>query len=295
MEIITFNSEGLTLRCPFFTSEEAGDCHYNQVEELSRNNRLNAVIMCPGAFEDPINWIEYAQRLANQGFPTLVMHFTGHGCSDGRRGLVDIKRWAYNIRDAMNALSSLGFQKYALVGWQSGGSASLLAAAHDRRLKCVVVLAVPVQMVPTLGERVIYSLATGYNSLRKLAKKKPLTLSRAASYHQMRFAVDDLVDSRYKSNPQHLEMLKAVPMPESLDSVWIDITRAVVKIKIPTLILHGKEDNIIPIKQSEKLYDLLTGKKKFLRIAESGHVLHLDTQEAEVFISIVRWVKKYLK
>ena len=228
-ETLSFESEGQLLQGSFYWDDSS--------------QPIKAVILCHGAFEGRENWAEYAQRLAAQGFPSLVFDFVGHGESAGRRGLVDMRQWAYNIRDAMNALGKRGFRHFALVGWGSGGSAALLAAAHDRRLVCVVVLAAPVQLIPPLNERAAYILATGASRVLKAVRKKPLTFSREQALESHAFRGGELRRMpAYKADLRQRETWKAVPIPESLDSVWIDITKAAAKIKIPVLILHGGGD-----------------------------------------------------
>ncbi|MBE0696167.1 MAG: alpha/beta fold hydrolase, partial [Anaerolineaceae bacterium] len=87
---------------------------------------------------------------------------------------------------------------------------------------------------------------------------------------------------------------KAVPVPESLDSVWIDITKAVEKIKIPVLILQGASDKVVPVKQSELLHGLLAGRRKLVVIEAAGHALHFDQKKDEVYLAIARWMKHYM-
>jgi pimeloyl-ACP methyl ester carboxylesterase len=140
---------------------------------------------------------------------------------------------------------------------------------------------------------VAFSLAAGASKLWKAVKKRPLTLSRLQEFENQRFAVNDQVDGEYKANPIWRETLQAVPIPESLDSVWVDITQAVVKIKTPVLILHGTDDKVVPLKQSEKLHALLPGMKKLCLIEDSGHALHLDQKKDDVYILIARWIKHY--
>jgi hypothetical protein len=39
-----------------------------------------------------------------------------------------------------------------------GGCAALLAAAHDPRLDCVVILSAPIKLTPLLSERLVFLL-----------------------------------------------------------------------------------------------------------------------------------------
>lgn len=277
---IRFESEGIEI---------------NGVLREIQGPKSSAVIFCHGAFEFQENWFPYAEQLNEEGYPTFTFDFAGHGQSQGLRSKVDLRLWAYNIRDAMNCLQSQGYTRYALVGWGSGGSASILAAAHDTRLSCAVILSAPVYLYPSLADRVAYGLVSTAATIKKALFKRPLTLSRLNELSKMQIMADESANQHYLTNPKLQEIYKAIPIPDSLDSVWVDITRGVAKVTLPTLILHGTEDEIIPIEQSQKLYDLLQGPKKLKMIEGSGHALHLDRGKDTVYRMISNWLKRYAK
>jgi len=254
-----------------------------------------AVVLCHGAFEFKENWFNYATRLARQGFTALAFDFTGHGASEGLRGTVDMHVWPYDIREALNFLSGRGYRRFGLVGWDSGGTAVVVAAAHDPRVRCAVVLSAPVFLMPSLADRVAFSLAIIASKLKRAIRHQPLTLSRVRELEKMRVAVDDEANARYLSDPRLRAYFKAVPVPESLDSLWIDISRAARKVRVPTLIIHGAEDAIHSPRQSQELYETVQGRKK-LRIVEGiGHAVHLDQHRDQVYRWIADWMQRYLK
>ena len=45
----------------------------------------------------------------------------------------------------------------------------------------------------------------------------------------------------------------------------------VAQVKAPILVLHGDRDDVVPIASGERLFSLITGPKRFLRIAGGGH------------------------
>lgn len=254
-----------------------------------------AVIICHGAYDSQSDWQNFANYLCNQGFTTLTFDFIGHGKSGGMPSLVDLRLWAYNIRDAMNFLRTKGYHQYALVGWNLGGSAALLAATHDARISCLVTLATPVFLMPPFGERVAYGLASIAARVKKFIWKKPLILSRLNELDSMCFLTDDEANGQYIFNPARRARYQTVPIPESLDSVWFDITHTISKIRVPVLVIHGQEDEIIPAKQSYKLYSLLQDPKELHVLPQSGHALHLDSRKDDVFRLASKWIKHYLR
>jgi len=280
MEKIQFLSEGVSLH----------GCLYPL-----NNGKASAVIFCHDAFESHDNWSAYAEKLSAKGFACFSFDFIGHGESQGLRSQVDLRLWAYNIRDSMNWLKKQGYNRFALVGWGHGGSAALLAAAHDSRVKCVITLAAPVLIMPSLAERIAYGAVSLAAWIKKTILRKPLTLSRLNEMEELSMFADDELNSRYFTDPKVQQVYRAIPIPESLDSVWVDITHALVNVRVPVLILHGSEDQIIPPAQSQKLYDLLQGKKSIQMIAGSGHALHLDRESNTVYQAISDWLKRNFK
>jgi len=280
METIAFSSAGRKLSGALF--ETPGP-------------RPVAVVLCHGAFEFKDNWFDYAERLARQGFTALAFDFTGHGESEGLRGTVDMHVWPYDIREALNFLSGRGYHRFGLVGWDSGGSAVVLTTAHDPRVRSAVALAAPVFLMPSLADRLAFTLAIGASKVKRSIWKKPLTFSRIRELDKMRMTVDDDANARFLSDPRLLAYFEAVPVPESLDSVWIDITRAAKRVEVPTLIIHGAEDEVNPIKQSQRLHDAVQGRKRLHIVEETGHAIHLDNHRDKVYKLIADWMKRYLK
>jgi alpha-beta hydrolase superfamily lysophospholipase len=252
-------------------------------------------VFCHGAFEFQENWVEYARQMNAEGWHAFTFDFAGHGLSEGLRSQVSLRLWAYNLRDALITLQRRGYGPFAVVGWGMGGSAALLAAAHDRRIESVAILSTPIILQPPLAERVAYGLISGAAKIKKAVFKRPLTLSRLNELEEMRFLSDESSNEQYVADDRLRKIYATVPIPESLDSVWMDISGAVQKVSLPVLVIHSKEDAIIPADQSQKIYDLLQGPKEIRLIEGSGHALHLDQEKDKVFHLIFNWIKSHRK
>jgi esterase/lipase len=148
---------------------------------------------------------------------------------------------------------------------------------------------------PSLAERVAYGLVSGAAKIKKAIFKKPLTLSRINEFKEMHFLFDETANEQYVSNERMQQAYAAVPVPDSLDSVWMDISEAVEKVHLPVLVIHGKQDAIIPVNQSKKIVDLLKGPKELKVMEESGHALYLDQKKDEVFGLILNWINGHRK
>lgn len=253
------------------------------------------VVFCHGAFEDQQNWQEYASRMAGQDISAFTFDFTGHGLSEGIRSTVDLEVWAYNLRDSMNYLARRGYQRFAVAGFGHGGSAGLIAAAHDERIACLAALAAPVSLIPVLPERFAYSAASMASKIKKKIRHSTLTLSRLQELDELEILSDESANAAYLALPAVRSYYQAVPIPEGLHSVWMDITRSTRRVQAPVLILHGAKDRIIAVKQSQTLAQLLPEHKHLEMMPQSGHALHLDIEKEEVYQQIAIWVKRYLK
>jgi acylglycerol lipase len=279
MEAISFSSEGFQLSGVLWEPDSID---------------LRAVIFCHGAFEFQENWYPFAERLKDEGYTCFTFDFVGHGQSEGRRNMVDLKTWAYNLRDAMNLLQSRGYKCFAVVGFGIGGSAALLAAAHDRRIKSIVLLSTPVLLIPSLAERIAYGVATSFAKLKKVLYKKEHTISMLTDMDELQLFFDSQDNEAYFSDHKVREIYGAIPIPASLDRSWMDITKAVKKVKTAVLIIHADADKMISSKQANKIYDLLPGKKEIHLLGESGHAIHLDHQKEQAYKLMARWIKKNL-
>jgi alpha-beta hydrolase superfamily lysophospholipase len=280
MEHIAFQSEGLEIH---------GDLH-----RAAGTTPAGVVLLCHGAFETRENWSDFARRLCSDGLAAFTFDFAGQGESQGTRGLVNLRIWAYNIRDALSCLQGRGFTRFGVVGWDRGGSAALLAAAHDARLSCAVIQSAPVYLAPPFAERVAYGLISTVARIKKAVLKKPLNLSRLNELQDLHMLADENENEAYFSDPEVREHYAAVPVLESLDNIWVDITRSVQKIEIPVLIIHGAEDKMLSPDQSRRLFSLLDGQKDLKFVEGSGHAVHLDRKKDVVYALIARWVRKYL-
>jgi fermentation-respiration switch protein FrsA (DUF1100 family) len=48
----------------------------------------------------------------------------------------------------------------------------------------------------------------------------------------------------------------------------------IAKVTVPVLVVHGERDGIVPIRFGERLYQLIAGPKRFIRLPQAGHNDH---------------------
>ncbi|MCC6058594.1 MAG: alpha/beta hydrolase, partial [Desulfurococcaceae archaeon] len=68
------------------------------------------------------------------------------------------------------------------------------------------------------------------------------------------------------------------------------------KISIPTLIIHAKDDQVVPYTQSTEFFEKLKIQdKKLILLDEGGHVFSTYTSKTRVITEIVNWIKERSK
>jgi pimeloyl-ACP methyl ester carboxylesterase len=98
-----------------------------------------------------------AQGLIDEGFATLLMDFTGHGESEGTMADVSVEQLASDIYAAIGFLESaqgVDLDRMGVCGSSLGGTAALVAAATDKRIKALVLRSAPMEGYYHHGDKV---------------------------------------------------------------------------------------------------------------------------------------------
>lgn len=159
--------------------------------------------------------------------------------------------WIAQVKDFVD---TLGLERYSLVGNSFGGALALRMATehHDRidRLVLMGSVGVPFEITEGLDE------VWGY-------EPSVVAMRRVLDYFAYNRALidDDLAAARYEASVQpgfHESYAAMFPAPRQR---WIDamITDddAIRAITCPTLIVHGREDQVIPQSTSNRLVELI--------------------------------------
>ncbi|MCX8200178.1 MAG: alpha/beta fold hydrolase, partial [Candidatus Micrarchaeota archaeon] len=77
------------------------------------------------------------------------------------------------------------------------------------------------------------------------------------------------------------------------DGIQLDGYKRFSSIEIPTLILHGTNDTVVPLKQSEELAHTLKN-VHLIRVNGASHSLFTLRKGDEALDSTVAWFKAYL-
>lgn len=183
--------------------------------------------------------VALAEGLAAQGIPALRVSFSGNGDSEGRFEDSTISK---EVEDLCCVLDALDDRNVAYVGHSMGGAVGVLRASKDTRIRALVSLA---GMVHT---RAFADREFGDVTPDEGCMWDEPTCPLSQAY------IDDVT---------------------AIDSV---VTRAA-SIQVPWLLVHGTEDDVVPIQDSLDIFERANEPKELVRIEGADHVFSEHTDE----------------
>ncbi|MFQ5834453.1 MAG: alpha/beta hydrolase family protein [bacterium] len=221
------------------------------------NKEKPVIILCHGfsTSKDSYTNIRLEKILNEKGISTFRFDFFAHGESEGEFEDITISEAVDDILNAIRFLKELGYSKIGLVGSSFGGLASVIAASKTDDL-FILALKSPV---------------SGY--LGKLVVEE--TKKEIETWKEKGFIYYTSGDGgELKVNYSFFE-----------DAEKVNGYEAAKKIKIPTLIVHGDNDESVPIEQSKKIVDLIENSK--LEIIESADHRYSKPEDFEKMLDLI--------
>lgn len=223
-----------------------------------------AFIMCHGftKTKSERKFVETARTLAQNQIAVLRFDFSGHGDSEGKLENLSIKKQVKDLKTAQNWLSQqqeIDEEKIAVLGHSLGALTTAVFQAEENSAMALILLS------PALHQKELIKQWYTPEQIKLWQKQGYLDTSKG------RIGVEYLKDVVSKN--------------------WQETACA---IKIPTLIIHGSEDDDIPIKYSQEILNKLAGIKKLEQTQKADH--HFESCQAKEKLAEIclEWLKKYL-
>jgi pimeloyl-ACP methyl ester carboxylesterase len=186
----------------------------------------------------------------------LVVQYDGRGFGRSDRGLKDYSLEP-RVRDLEAVVDSLKLKRFALYGISAGGAAAIAyAARHPQRVTRVVLYGTFVHRDPSLmtpvelarGKAVYLLLANGWDNPAFLEMFSSLMMPNATGLQKLAFA----------------EILRISGTPEDSSAflaaeLKIDVTALAVSLRVPTLVLHVRGDETVPLAYATQVSGLIQG------------------------------------
>ncbi|MFX1328147.1 MAG: alpha/beta fold hydrolase [Promethearchaeota archaeon] len=223
-------------------------------------------------------WPPYSIEQFSKFFKTILFDNRGAGRTDMPKGKYSTKMM---VEDTVGLMDTLGIKKTYLLGFSMGGCiAQELFLNYPSRVRKLVLTSS--WCGPSQG------IATPIPEENPFTKMVPLM--KEGEYEKMaRILVDSLFPENFKkSNPNFIEnviknYMKHPPSPVGFKGQrayveTFDTYERLSEIKIPTLILHGTEDKILPVENAKILAEKIPSAELFL-FENTGHGMNIQENE----------------
>ena len=215
------------------------------------------IILCHGfsTSKDGRTYVRLEEILNKNRVSTFRFDFFGHGESDGKFEETTTSEAVDDIHNVIKFLKDSGYKKTGLVGSSFGGMASMIEAGKT-------------------------------NDLYVLAMKSPVS-----DYLGMFLARDIEIDIKDWKEKGFIDVTGVNGESRKLnysfyeDAEKINGYEAAKKIKIPTLIVHGNEDETVPIEQSKRTASLIENCR--LEIIEGGDHTYSKAEHFENMLDLI--------
>ncbi len=197
--------------------------------------------------------VKLANSLAKMGWPTMRISFSGNGNSEGQFTESTITKESDDLLAVLD--QTKGTKKIAYIGYSMGAAVGSLTAAKDDRINVMISLA---------------------------------GMVRTKLFAETEFG-DLIPDQDYMWEDQ------ATPLSQKFmdDLRQIDtIIPAIKDLRLPWLLVHGSQDDVVLPDDSTLLFNHLKGKKKHIVIEATDHSFAGHWKQITNHIN--EWLKTYL-
>ena len=223
-----------------------------------------AVIVCHGipsgrAFPDDKSYRSLAVKLAAKGIMSITFNFRGCGASEGN---IDLAGWCRDLGSIIDLIwqrADLDRTRLSLLGFSGGAAVSRKVASGDQRVSFLALGACPAE------------------------------LSRL-------FPREDLPQIINKA--REIGVIRERDFPPDPDA-WLEDFYSVRADKYigrisprPVLILHGTEDELVPVDEARLLYEKALEPKKLWLLDGCGHRLRVEATAIQAALEWLCMVNK---
>lgn len=225
------------------------------------------------------NWKGVMNTLA-ESFRVVVPDIAGFGFTEFKEGSkYDIKLW---VRHLVGIMDVLGIEKASFVGNSFGGAMALGLAVFDpARVDRLVLLGTPAgEFEQTPGLRSAWEYEPSLENMEQTMRLFPFDQS---------IITPEMIQSRYEASarPGAQEALrKLIPRPNAEGPTIVKgfPEHVVAKIQARTLVLHGREDRVVPSACGQLLARAIP-KADLHLFGQCGH--WVQTERREDFLRLV--------
>lgn len=259
---------------------------YKRTENNNLNHKSPCIIFAHGfkGFKDWGGFPYMLEKLAETGYIAVSFNFSHNGvAADKPMDFTRLDLFAQNTHSKelsdlhtiidyiySNAENyNIDKNRIALIGHSRGGAAVIIGASEDERIKALITLASVGDVNRYTPEQIKRWREKGYIEIPNTRTNQMMRMDSAF--------LDDIEQNRERLN----------------------IEKAFCRLKIPALIIHGKEDLAVKFTDAEKLFAASDKSKTELYIIENtGHTFGLEHPfkgTTKPFDTVIEKMKEFLE
>jgi uncharacterized protein len=246
-----------------FTFQDAHDRRLSAVLSTPTQGCDKVVVLCHGFMGYKDSWTNrtLSETLAQKGIATLRFDFFGHGESEGELQDLLLTTFIAQTESAIAMIRGHGFTRVGLLGSSFGGLVALLVAAKVPTLSALA-LRCPVSDFPTLLQQRFGRMAI---ELWRRLGRVPDSFGHIPVHYRF-----------YEDWEQH------------------NAYRAAEAVIVPTIVVHGQNDEVIPLAQSQELIRHVRGTKALHVINGADHRFSNPGHFGRMTQLLADWCVRYL-
>lgn len=240
------------------------------------------VLLIHGSGPGVSSWANWRGTIPilSQSNRVIAPDMVGFGFTEVPEG-IDLSRRTW-LNQLLSLLDGLGLEQVDVVGNSFGGALALsLAIEHPERVRKLVLMgSVGLHFTITEGLDKVWGYSPSLESMEELIR---------LFAHNKSIATPDLVKLRYQASIREGSSQAYARMFPAPRQQWLDAMARedseIQGIEQKTLILHGRDDRIIPLESSERLARLLPNSQLHV-FGNCGHWVQIE--KARDFNHIMR-------
>jgi class 3 adenylate cyclase/pimeloyl-ACP methyl ester carboxylesterase len=190
------------------------------------------------------------------------------------------------IRDMLLVAEAAGLERMALLGMSQGCAFSLrFAAEHPERVTCLVLLGGYLRgrlKRHSAEQERLFAIGTA------MIRDGWGSPNRAFRH----FFTDSMMPEATPEQAAHFDELQRLTTNvENAVRIWemnahVDVTEAAARIEVPTLVLHSRDDRMVPFSEGRRMAAAIPG-ARFVELDGANHALLADTPAFDQFFAEV--------
>lgn len=198
-------------------------------------------------------WAEaLASAIADSGTPTLRFSFSGNGDSEGDFRESTVSKEVQDLAAIIDAATAAGYDDIVYAGHSMGGAVGVISAAQDARIKRLISLA-------------------GMVFTKKFA--------------EVEFG-DATPDEGFMWDDEDCPLSQTYV--DDMNTIG-DVLDLAPQVAVPWLLIHGTEDDVVPIQESHDIIAKATAPTEFVELPGSNHVF-ADAAQQPMVDAVLGWL-----